>query len=80
MKESSHLEFISFNCCKVVLNETLDFQLTGDKQYQTKVIALTGCGKDFNGGSVDEVGLKHFIEAISKCSLKDSLKQLSITW
>ena len=80
MKSSAHLEFVSFNCWKLQFSEALDFKLEEGKEYKIKVIALTGCGKDFKGGVVDEVGIKHLIEAFSKSGLKNSLKQLSITW
>ena len=80
VKASHNLEFLSFNCCKLQFNESLDFSLKDTEKYNIRVIALTGCGKDFNGGTVDEEGLKHFIKAISQSGLKDSLKQLSLTW
>lgn len=83
IKASSQLEFLSFNCCKLIFDENLNFSLDDSKNssdYKIRVIALTGWGKGFNEGTVDEKGFKHFIETISKCSLKTSLKQLSLMW
>ena len=78
MKASSQLEFLSFNCWKLHFDEGLNFEI--DSDYKIRVIALTGCGHGFNGGILNEHSFKHFITALAKSSIKDSLKQLSITW
>mmetsp|Transcript_7326 Transcript_7326/g.6482 ORF Transcript_7326/g.6482 Transcript_7326/m.6482 type:complete len:96 (+) Transcript_7326:480-767(+) len=41
VQTSAHLEFVSFNCCKLQFNETLNFELSKG-EYKTRVIALTG--------------------------------------
>lgn len=74
----SHLEFLSFNCWNLTLTENLDFLQM--KSSKIRVLALTGWGKDFSGGSVDEQGLEWLIKAISGSPMKDSLRQLSLTW
>lgn len=78
VKAAAHLEFVSFNCCKLQFDEGLNFET--DAGYKVKVIALTGCGQGFDGGILNEVGMKHFVDALAKSGLKESLRQISITW
>lgn len=81
VKSNHSVEFLSFNCWKLHFDKNLDFELEGkNKEYSTMTIALTGWGKDFNGGILDEKGMEMFVLAISKWGLKDSLKHISVTW
>ena len=52
----------------------------GDKEYQIQALAFNGWGKGFNGGALDVEGMKHILKEIGRSTMKDSLKQLCITW